>query len=120
MLFLICHYVPTSRNITLIAEQLRFTAGCWLKTGKRQVASARRKPNRFGGISHTYRCFATATIRRRKKEHHKKGRMRQKKNDLTKTRVLLIFLVFFIPPCNLNFCLFTYLFRQRKKYKKRR
>jgi len=60
-----------------MVEQLRFTAGCRLKTGKRQeAASARRKPNRFGGISRTYRCFATAIISGRKKEQ---DRMRQEK-----------------------------------------
>jgi len=60
-----------------MVEQLRFTAGCRLKTGKRQeAASARRKPNRFGGISRTYRCFATAIICGRKKEQ---DRMRQEK-----------------------------------------
>jgi hypothetical protein len=61
-----------------MVEQLRFTAGCWLKTGKRQVASARRKPNRFGGISRPYRCFATGIICGRKKEHHK---TRQKETE---------------------------------------
>jgi hypothetical protein len=45
------------------------------------------------------------------------GRMSQKKNDLTKTRVLLIFYMFFIPSCNLKFSLFMDLFRIKKVLK---
>ena len=100
-----------------MVEQLRFTASCWLKADKRQVASARRKTNRFGGISRTYRCFETAILCARKEEHQEQGRMTQKKNDLTKTHVLLISLMFFIPSCNLKL-LFVHILIAVKNIKK--
>lgn len=71
MFNLIRHYVTGSINTALMVEQLRFTASCWLKADKRQVASARRKTNRFGGISSTYRCFETAILCARKEEHQR-------------------------------------------------
>jgi hypothetical protein len=48
-----------------------------------------------------------------RKNTKEQGRMRQKKSELIKSHVLLIFLMFFIPTSNLNSCLWTYVIPEK-------